>query len=273
MIISASRRTDIPAFYSRWFMERVREGFCEVPNPFRPSQVSRISLAPADVDCVVFWSKNPAPLIRYLAELDHRGYRYYFQFTLNGYPKVIEAHVPPVKRLITIFRRLADIVGPERVIWRYDPVLLSALTGYQYHAHHFAWLASRLAGYTYRVVISIFDWYPRVAQRLGKPPYHQLQVMRTPQEEPYFAEMVTHLATTAVAHGMTITSCAELIDLQPYGILPGSCIDGALIESLFGVHVTRAKDKGQRPACHCVRSRDIGKYGTCHFGCIYCYGT
>ncbi len=122
MIISASRRTDIPAFYAEWFMQRIRAGYCTVPNPFNRGQVSTISLAPEDVDAIVFWTRFPRPLLPHLDELDRCGYRYYFQFTLLDYPRSLETHRPDVRQAVEAFRTLAERIGPERVIWRYDPI-------------------------------------------------------------------------------------------------------------------------------------------------------
>lgn len=270
MIISASRRTDIPALYSRWFMEQVRAGFCDVGNPYRPSQVSRVSLLPADVDCIVFWSKNPAPMLRYLPELADRNLRYYFQFTLNGYGPEIERHVPPAQRLISTFRRLSDQVGPQKVVWRYDPIIISRQTNHDYHRRQFTWLAEQLAGYTQRVVVSIFDWYSFLAGRYRHMSM-EFQPVSAPENDQAFVLLLRDIAASAGGCGLSIYSCAEQIDLRPLGIMPGSCIDGALIEELFGSKVTRAKDRGQRPFCGCVRSRDIGTYGTCRLDCVYCY--
>jgi hypothetical protein len=129
MIISASRRTDIPAFYTPWFMNRIREGFCTVPNPFNRQQISRICLLPADVDVIVFWTRNPRPLITHLDELDQRGYRYYFQFTLLDYPRLIDVKMPGLAASVETFCRLSERVGPERIVWRYDPMVLSNQTG------------------------------------------------------------------------------------------------------------------------------------------------
>src|SRR5512135_950390 len=128
MIISASRRTDIPAFYSRWFMNRVRAGYCTVPNPFNANQVKRISLLPEEVDVIVFWTRNPRPLFPFLKELDVRGVRYYFQFTLLDNPRSIDPKTPPAESALQTFRALSEQVGPARVIWRYDPLVLSQIT-------------------------------------------------------------------------------------------------------------------------------------------------
>ena len=129
MIVSASRRTDIPAFYAEWFMNRVRAGTCDVPNPFNPQQVARVSLQPDEVDGIVFWTRHPRPLFPHLAELDKRGYRYYFQYTLLDNPRLIDPKVPPLETSLATFRELAERVGPDRVVWRYDPIVFSNVTG------------------------------------------------------------------------------------------------------------------------------------------------
>ena len=133
MIISASRRTDIPAFFTEWFMNRVREGYCDVVNPYRADQVSRVLLRAEDVDVIVFITRNARPLLPHLAELDRRGLRYYFQYTLTGYPRQLETNTPAVPDALDTLHRLVEHVGPERLIWRYDPILFTTLTPPAYH--------------------------------------------------------------------------------------------------------------------------------------------
>ncbi|HPU75793.1 MAG TPA: DUF1848 family protein, partial [Bacillota bacterium] len=157
MIISASRRTDIPAFYTKWFMNRIRQGSCVVVNPFNSSQRYCVDLAPDAVDAIVFWSKNPAPLIPHLGELDDMGYRYYFQLTICNYPRDIEQYLPPLPERIATAVELARRIGPRRVIWRYDPIIISSRTDAQFHRREFASLASALEGSTTRVVVSLMD--------------------------------------------------------------------------------------------------------------------
>ena len=159
MIVSASRRSDIPAFYAQWFINRIRGGYCTVPNPFNPRQVSRVSLLPEDLDVIVFWTRNPRPLFPYLDELDQRGCRYYFQYTLLGYPAQIDPHSPPRAAAISTFEELAVRIGPQRVIWRYDPLVFSKLTGADYDAENYARLAAALNGATQRSVVSLVDMY------------------------------------------------------------------------------------------------------------------
>ena len=271
MIISASRRTDIPAFYSEWFMNRIRAGYCTVPNPFNRMQVTHISLAPEDVDVIVFWTRNPAPLLPHLKELDERGFRYYFQHTLMGNPRVLDPHTPRLESAIATFRSLADAIGPERVIWRYDPIVFSTVTTPEFHRATYRRIAEALRGYTFRSVISIVDLYRKTARHL-----HSLEsegVYLTPCSGEPLAQVMSSIADCAHENGMQIVSCAEEIDLGTYGIEPGKCVDDEYIKRVFGIQVSDKKDPSQREACGCVVSKDIGMYDTCLFGCRYCYAT
>jgi hypothetical protein len=274
MIISASRRSDIPAFYAPWFINRIRAGFCTVPNPFNPRQVSRISLLPEDLDVIVFWTRNPRPLFPYLDELDQRGCRYYFQYTLLGYPDQIDPHSPPRAAAISAFRELAARVGPDRVIWRYDPIVFSKLTGARYHAENYARLAAALEGATHRSVISLVDMYAKTRRRIEQLNQDGLEIsehLDAPSQ--HFDDLMNALVQTAQQNGLSIQSCAEVVDLTVYGAQPGKCIDDQYIAATFGLQVGHRKDPGQRNACGCVLSRDIGMYDSCLFGCPYCYAT
>ncbi len=274
MIISASRRTDIPAFYSTWLMNRVRAGYCAVPNPFHPQQVAKVSLKPEDVDVIVFWTRNPAPLLPHLPELDQKGYRYYFQFTLLDYPRPIEAKSPRTTSAIHTFQELCRHAGTERVIWRYDPILISNRTDIQYHLDKFRWIAESLNGYTKRVVISLVDSYRFADKRLKKLQDQGITIFPTPpQDSPQVLELVHGLVTIASSNDLEITSCAETYNLQAYGVKPGKCVDDVYIERVFGISTNHRKDPSQRLPCNCVLSKDIGMYDSCLFGCSYCYAT
>lgn len=271
MIISASRRTDIPAFYAEWFMHRVREGDCDVVNPYRADQVSRVSLRAEDVDAIVFVTRNARPLLPHLAELDERGLRYYFQYTLTGYPRQLEANTPAVPDALDTLHRLVEHIGLERLIWRYDPVLLTTLTPPAFHVKQFARLAAALDGLTRRVTVSIMDDYRWVTARLKRLEEEGIARLGIAEEE--LGHVMRSLSAAARGHGMEIFSCAEPIDLQPYGIAPGKCIDDAYLRCTFGIDVTRRKDPSQRKPCGCIVSKDIGMYDTCIHGCVYCYAT
>lgn len=271
MIISASRRTDIPAFYSEWLINRFRAGFCTVPNPVNPGQVSRVSLRPEDVDVIVFWTRDPKPLLGRLAELDERGLRYYFQYTILANPRILDPRTPPVEEAMRTFRSLADRIGPERVVWRYDPVIITERTPEAYHLDRMASIAAGLRGYTKRLVISLADRYPHVEARFrslgekGRP--------LTLSREPLTDGGIRSMAAIAEANAMEISSCAEGPGWAEQGVRPGKCVDDRLIEKVFGIRVTHRKDPHQRPACGCVVSKDIGAYETCAFRCLYCYAT
>ena len=275
MIISASRRTDIPAFYAEWFMNRVRAGYCTVPNPFNRSQVSVVSLKPEDVDVIVFWTRNPRPLIPHLAELERRGYRYYFQYTLMDNPRAIDPKSPPVETALATFRELAGAVGAGRVIWRYDPIVLSEATPAEFHGDVHARIAAALAGCTRRNVISILDIYRKAQKRLTQLSKQGITVEDIgPDAVPtHLAHLLRQLAVTARTYGMEIVSCAEELDMRQYGIEPGKCVDDDYIARTFGLRLPGKKDPTQRKACGCVVSRDIGMYDSCLFGCQYCYAT
>ncbi|MDI6773775.1 MAG: DUF1848 domain-containing protein [Verrucomicrobiota bacterium] len=274
MLISASRRTDIPAFYGEWFMRRLRAGWCGVANPFHPSRISRVSLRPEDVDAIVFWTRDPAPLEPRLDEIAGMGFRYYFLFTLTPYGPPLEPHLPPHAARREAFRRLAARLGPARVIWRYDPIILSTRLTADYHVEAFVRLADELKGSTERVIVSFLDFHRKTERRLA--PIEAAGgdlIRRDPLAHSDLGRLTKALAEITAERGMELQSCAEDSRLDAFGIKPGKCVDADLINRLFGAGLKRAKDKGQRPRCLCAISRDIGAVDTCRHGCAYCYST
>ena len=263
MILSASRRTDIPNYYSEWLARRFRAGFLCVRDPMNFRQVSRITLNPNVIDCIVFWTKNPAPMLPYLDE--YRRYMYYFQFTLTGYGKDIEPGLPDKRRiLIPAFCELADRIGRDRVIWRYDPIFLSDHYTLDYHVKAFTRIAEALAGRTRRVVISFLDDYEKTKRNMKG-----INIQGLTKEK--MRRLAHSFAVIAGRYGMEIQTCAEKIDLSEYGITHGACIDREYIEHLLGCRLRAGKDHGQRPECRCMESVEIGSYHTCRNGCRYCY--
>ncbi len=267
MIISASRRTDIPAFYSEWFLNRIKEGFLDVRNPMNNRQVSRLPLSPELVDCIVFWTKNPIPMLPKLDGL--RKYCYYFQFTLTGYGRDIEVNLPDKrKELIPAFQELSDRIGPERVIWRYDPILVSDRYSAAYHIKAIAEIAKALNGYTEKCVFSFVDLYGKNRTAMRK-----LGVRDLSGDE--MRSIAVQIRDIAQENHMTAATCAETIDLEALGIEHNACIDKALVERLTGGKIKNTKknlkDSGQRPACRCMASREAGTHNTCANGCVYCY--
>jgi len=261
MILSVSRRTDIPAYYSDWFYNRIKEGYCLVRNPFSPHQVSRVDLSPEMVDCIVFWTKNPAPMMERLGKL--KDYKYYFQFTLTGYGKDVEANLPKKREvLIPTFQRLAETIGPERVVWRYDPILFSDRYTPEYHLRAFGQIAEALNGYTKRCVISFLDRYPKIQRNMDVLGVYEISNLQ---------DFAGELAKLAHKNNMDILTCAEKIELENCGIKHSSCIDKSLVEEIIGCRIDVKKDKNQRGECGCVESVEVGTYNTCRNGCKYCY--
>ena len=263
MILSASRRTDIPNYYAQWFLRRIEEGTCCVRSPMNPHQVSRIDLSPRVVDCIVFWTKNPAGLTPHLMKL--RAYSYYFQFTLTGYGRDIEPNLPDKRRiLIPAFQELSEKIGKERVIWRYDPIFLNEKYTAEYHLKAFGEIADRLAAYTGKVVISFVDMYAKIRRSAAA-----CSIRETGRDDMLW--LSGEMARIAERHGLRIESCAEQAEFLDQAIGHGSCVDRKLIERLTGCRLTGGKDRNQRKECGCLEGVDLGAYNTCLNGCKYCY--
>ncbi len=266
MIISASRRTDIPAFYAEWFKNRIEQGYCEVVNPFNRSQVRRVSLLPQDVDIFIFWTRNAQPLLSFLKHLDKRGYVYAFLYTLTAYGNNLEPNMPDRQRQIDRLKALSEYTGSP-VIWRYDPILLTSRFDINYHLDQFACLADKLTSCVQRVIISPIDLYAKTRKNLQGYSKNHIFEFDAEQNERLFSNM----AKIAAENHLQIQSCASRIDLRPFGIPVGKCIDDDFINNTFAIRVNHQKDPGQRKACRCVKSVDIGRYNTCIHGCLYCY--
>lgn len=262
MIISASRRTDIPAFYSEWFFNRIKDGYALVRNPMNIYQVSRITLLPAVVDCFVFWTKNPVRMIDRLHLL--KGFNYYFQFTVTGYGNILEPNVPAKDITVSTFQSLSRMIGKDRVIWRYDPIILADEISTSYHVSQFEELASSLAGYTNRCVISFLDLYKKCERNLKGIKLSEITTSD-------MMSIAQSLKSIAQRYCIDVVTCSELVELSAIGISHGKCIDDKLINEISGRQIDVDKDKTQRDECGCVASIDIGAYNTCSHGCLYCY--
>ncbi len=263
MILSVSRRTDIPNYYSDWFFNRIKDGYVYVRNPMNAHQVSKIDISPEVVDCIVFWTKNPAPMMKRLDELT--AYNFYFQFTLTGYGKDMEYNVPHKKeKMIPIFQELSSKIGYERVIWRYDPIIFTKKYTPEYHLKAFEQIATSLKGYTKRCVISFVDVYAKNKKNMELLDFYEIDKTQLM----LFAKEISRIAKE---NGMSIGSCAESIDLDECGIEHNCCIDKKLIENIIGCRLRVEKDKNQRQECGCMESVEIGTYNTCQNGCKYCY--
>ncbi|MFH1532461.1 MAG: DUF1848 domain-containing protein [Pseudomonadota bacterium] len=276
MILSASRRTDLPAWHIDWLLAGLRRGWVEIPNPFRPTQISRISLRPEDVDAVFFWTRDIRPMLPHLDDPSVSQLRSVFLYTITGYGEPLEPRIPPWEVATASLRALSARVGPARVVWRYDPMILGdGLLSPASHRARFRDLARALEGATERVVISLIDWY-RKTERAMKP--HLLGreppgAQRTGPVDPSLLDLIRDLRDTATDHGIEAAGCCEP-EWHERALLPGgSCVDGELLRRLWGLEVPGLRDPGQRKACRCAPSRDIGRYDTCSGGCRYCYAT
>ncbi len=271
MIISASRRTDIPAFYPEWFMNRLRAGYCAVPNPFDPSKVARADLRPETVDAVIFWTRYPRPLFPYLQELDQRGFRYYFLYSLLDYPRALDARRPSLTASLAAFSELSARIGPDRVVWRYDPVVLSDMTDVSWHLETFDRLSGALRGLTRRCAVSFLEPYRKIARRMGALTERGFQLEKPGEEDAQ--RLINGMNRMAGERDMSVYGCAQREEYAAMGLTPGACVDAGLLRRVFGLDIPEAKDSGQRPLCRCAPSRDIGMYDSCQFGCRYCYAT
>ena len=252
MIISASRRTDIPAFYADWFINRLNEGHCLVKNPFNPQQIRRVSLLPEDVDGIVLWSKNATPLLPKLSVLE--PFKYYFQHSITPYHSDLESGLADKKTVvIPAFIELAKRIGAERMIWRYDPIVINERYTHNYHVGAFSRLCELLAGSTKKCVISFVIEYKSVSKNMREVGSRTLDL-------PYKLLLVNELSEIAKSYGITLHACCEELGLPPV-----SCVDS----TMFGL--TLPRDKNQRDGCNCAVSVDIGAYNSCMNGCRYCY--
>ena len=305
VIISASRSTDIPAFFAKWFFNRLAKGYCVWYNPFN-QQPMYISFSKCKV--VVFWTKNPEQIIPFLPELDRRGIHYYFQVTLNDYMKEgFEPNVPPVEKRIETFKKLSQLIGKEKVIWRFDPLIITPTIGPRELLKRIWNIGNQLKGYTDKLVFSFVDVkaYRKVQNNLVK------ETMLFTKEDVEKAE-ANHAQRIEIVEGLLkirnawhqegwdveMATCAEDINLEKYGIEHNRCIDGELMKRIFAddeelvyyLHTLKwperdifgqlppipekkknVKDVGQRKICGCMVSKDIGMYNTCRHFCVYCY--
>jgi DNA repair photolyase len=265
--------TNIPANFGECFNNRIKAVFGTTANPYNAKQISKVSLEPEDVEAIVFLTKDARPFLKYLDSLDELGYRYYFQYTLNGYDKCIEPNVPDLNESIDTIKELSSRIGKKKVIWRYDPIILSNITPAEYHIEKFESLLQRLDGHIGRIVISIVDEYRAATNRMKRLEDKGIKILDYGSNMPAIEKICKEMVSLSKQSSLEIFSCAEILDLAQFGIYPGKCIDDKLIEELFGIRIDVGKDKSQRKECGCVASKDIGSYDTCGHGCEYCYAT
>ncbi|MES2643865.1 MAG: DUF1848 domain-containing protein [Myxococcota bacterium] len=268
MIISASYKTDIPAFYGRWFRNRLRAGYCKMVNPFNAHQVFEVSLRPEDVDGIVFWTKNPGPFLDGLADVHERGIPFIVQYTINGYPRVLESRVVPADKSIEHFRRIADTYGRLVPVWRYDTIVFSSETPPDFHRRNFERLASALEGATDEVVVSFAQIYKKTQRNMNEAAKEHGFTWSDPPASEKLA-LVRELAAMARARGIQLKVCSQKAYVVE-GVQEARCVDAQRIMEVAG-RLVASKLKGNRKECGCFYSKDIGDYDTCPHGCVYCY--
>ncbi len=265
MILSVSRRTDIPAFYSEWFMNRINAGYVYVRNPYNYNQISKIDIKPDKVDCIVFWTKNPKPLINRLKELDEKGYKYYFQYTITPYNKELEVGVNDKKHIINTFIELSEKIGKEKVILRYDPIIVTDRYNEDFHIKAFKKLCDKVHSHTNKIIFSFLDDYRKVARNMKNISVKELTDLE-------MKNISSKLVEVTNEYGISLETCAEKIDLQHIGINHAKCIDGYLIQKIIGCDIKNIDSlDGNRKHCGCMKCIDIGQYDTCIHNCLYCY--
>lgn len=267
MIVSASRRTDLPAFHADWLAEKIALGSVEVANPFNPSQKRVVDLTPSPhggMDALVVWTRNPAPLLPHLPEWEKRGVRSLYLVTLTGYPRALEPATPTPEEALAALRKLAGLVGRERIIWRHDPIFASGALkmNASWHAENFARLAEKVKELTRGVVLSVYDDYAAARGRLKRAgiDFDGAEALNAAGA---VAKISRELALPAQA-------CCE--ELSAFGVQRKGCIDWGVLGELWGIQ-GEGRDGYQRKECLCAPSADIGSYSTCGHGCLYCYAT
>lgn len=230
-----------------------------ISNPRNANRLGRVTLSPQKVDCIVFWTKNPASMMSMLPLIDAMGYSYYFEFTITAYGREIEQNLPEKQAVIDTFKRLSEKVGPGRVDWRFDPILKNEQFSAGWIAEQYERLCEQLHNFTERCIISFVDEYAHTRNRTDV--LNRSEMLET-------AGMIADISRK---YRLPVFSCAEEINLSGIGIEHASCIDQRKVEQLIGARITAKKDTGQRPACGCIESVDIGAYDTCGNGCTYCY--
>jgi len=262
MIICASRRTDIPAFHSEWLMNRIREEYALVRNPVAKNVVYRVDMSPRNVDLLLLMTKDPRPMIPFLEELKERRMKIGFQVTITPYGREIEPGVPDKADVAEAFRTISKMIGKDRIIWRYDPVILNDKLDIKYHQRKFGVLCKELTGYTDRCVFSFID----VREKLKG--LSENGILRDVSEEEA-DEIGKALSDVARDNRMELTLCCSKYDLSQYGISSRGCIDR---EQMMAMNVPFEEMQTPiRDGCKCVRNIDIGEYDTCDHDCIYCY--
>lgn len=266
MIVSASYRTDIAAFYGDWFARRFRAGYARVRNPYGgPAYTVPLR---EGVDGFVFWTRNARPFLPVLHEIRAAGFPFVVQYTVTGYPRPLETSVVAADEAVATIHELARTFGRRAVVWRYDPIVATSLTPADWHAETMAWLAARLAGAVDECCTSFATIYRKTTRNMDVAARAHRFLWKDPPDERK-RRLLARLAGTVAPHGIDLTLCSQP-QLLVNGVAPAQCVDARRLSDLAGRPIA-ARTKGNRPGCFCAESRDLGDYDTCPHGCAYCY--
>ncbi|MDE6700200.1 MAG: DUF1848 domain-containing protein [Acetatifactor sp.] len=260
MILNTGSRTDIPAYYSDWFYNRIQAGYVLVRNPYYPTQITKYLLNPEVIDIIVFCTKNPLPMIDRLSLL--ADFDTFWFVTITAYGQDIEPYVPPKEQVINSFCRLSSLVGSKRMSWRYDPVFITDQYSIEYHIEQFGRMAEALSGYTDQCVVSFIDLYEKTKRN-----FRGIRSVTAGEQERLIAEF----SQIAKANGMQIHLCCENAGLVRENVDADGCMSKAVLEKALGCRLNVPKKRLARSECSCLLGADIGAYNTCGHGCLYCY--
>lgn len=261
MIVNVGGRTDIVNYYSEWLMNRIKEGFAYSRNPLFPNNVSKISLNPKDVDCLMFCSKNYKPMLKYMKEINEK-YRIICHYTITAYDRDVEPYVPSIDESIKTLIELSKIVGKEKILWRYDPILLTKKYTVEKHLETFEYMAKQIAPYVQRAIFSFVEMYKKLD-------YNMPEII--PFKEEYKIKILEGIGKISKKYNLYIQTCGTDENYEQYGIHVSGCTTPEILEQANNVKYKNVKAKPMRKGCHCIPSIDIGAYDTCLNGCKYCY--
>lgn len=261
MIINVGGRTDIVNYYTPWLLKRLAEGYAYSRNPFAREQVYKLSLKPEDVDCLLFCSKNYQPILKHIGGIDEK-YNILCNYTITAYGKDIEPKVPTIDQSIKTLERLSDIVGANKILWRYDPILLTEKYTVEKHLETFEYIAERISPLVYRCIFSFVDMYKKVEENMP-------EIIPLTDEDK--VNLLEGIGEISKKYNLYIQSCATNESYEKYNIHTAGCTTREILEQAHNVVYKNVKGTGIRENCHCIPSRDIGAYNSCLSECKYCY--
>lgn len=261
MIINVGGRTDIVNYYTPWLLNRLGEGYAYSRNPFARENVYKLSLKPEDVDCLLFCSKNYQPILKHMDGIDEK-YNILCNYTITAYGKDIEPKVPTINQSIKTLKRLSDIVGENKILWRYDPILLSEKYTVEKHLETFEYMAEKISPSVYRCIFSFVDMYKKVEENMP-------EIIPFTEEDK--EKLLKGIGEISVRYNLYTQSCATNESYEKYNIHAAGCTTREILEQVHNVVYKNVKETGIRKNCHCIPSRDIGAYNSCLSECKYCY--